>query len=432
MRQIAISRHILPGASRERGNDMKGKGSVYTFDRISHKDEKTGVEVVRITDNKGIYDRPYFTSPQFSPDGKTTVFVSDFTGTSRIKNPDAPAIGKVGFGELFSLDIETGKAVQLTEGEAIKMGHGAHAMLSLTGEKAYYYSNELLKEVDLNTLESKELMWIPYSYNFHSLSATKDGRYLAFTVVEELPLLTARFANPFSEDSPGARERFFKEPSSLVIRYDTQKQVGEAVFGGHHRITHTSLMPENGNKMLFCHDGPWHLVQRMWTVKVDTDEVQPLIRQRYNLEGIGHEFFTPGGRIGAQYQYRYRPDQPFFQFADLFVNYDGSDEKRYYYPYLRPGHVSVGCNEHLGVGDRAMISEDMKGSEKYLSLIRYHDEDHRAEVGMLCRHDASGKKSAHVHPVFTPDGNHVIFSSDAEGALNIYLTEANWNRCVLG
>lgn len=406
------------------------KGTIYELQRKSEKDPMTGVEVIRLTDNRGNYDRPYFTTRQFDRAGRYTLFVSDFTGTSRAKNPDAPAVGKIGFGELFLLELETGKALQVTEGEAIKMGHGAHAMMGPDGKKAYYYSNEQLKEVDLETLESRELMWIPNSYNFHSLSITDDSRYLAFSVVEEMVLLTSRFADPMSEAAPGARERFFKEPGSLVIRYDTVTGTAEAVCGGHHRITHVSLMPSDGDRLLFCHDGPWHLTQRMWTARASTDEVKPLVSQQYNLEGIVHEFFTPGGRIGAQYSYRYKPDMDFFLFADLFVDFDGGNQERYYYPYLRPGHVSVNSRETLAAGDRAMIRKDMKDSERYLSLIRYHSQDHRAEVSLLCAHDTSGKKSAHVHPVFTPDDSHIVYSSDKEGRLNIYMVEADWGRAV--
>lgn len=406
------------------------KGNRYQFQMASEKDSLTGVEVVRITDNKGIYDRPYFTTRQFDKAGKYTLFVSDFTGTSVVKNPDAPAIGKVGFGELFLLELETGTALQVTQGEAIKMGHGAHAMMGPDGTKAYYYSNEWVKEVDLDTLESRELMEVPCMYNFHSLSITDNGRYLAFSVVEEVPLLTSRFANPLAEAAPGARERFFKQPSSLVIRYDLEQNSAEVVFGGHHRITHTSLKPDDGDCVLYCHDGPWHLVQRMWTARVSTDEVKPLLMQQHNLEGVVHEFFTPSGRIGAQYSYRYKPDMPFFMFADVFLDFDGGNQQRYYYPYLRPGHVSVNCSETLGVGDRAMLSADMKESERYLSLIEYNSADYRAEVSLLCAHDTSGRKSAHVHPVFTPDGSRIIYSSDKEGKLNIYMVEADLRKAI--
>lgn len=405
-------------------------GKCYKMERASWKDPWTGVEVIRLTDNKGNYDRPYFTSPQVSADGCSTIFVSDFTGTSVIQNPDAPAIGKIGFGELFLLDLETGEARKLTEGEAIKMGHGAHAMLRPDGKKAYYYSNEALKEVDCETLESRMLMRIPACYHFHSLSMGRDPRYLAFSVVEEFPLLTACFTKPGSQETPGSRERYFGEPRSFVFRYDLQKDKAEVVTGGHARLTHVSLHPEDPDRLLYCHDGPWYQVQRMWRADMRADRVEPVIAQQKGLEAIGHEFFTPSGRVGAQYSYRYKPDMPFFQFADLFVNLDGSGQERFYYLYQRTKHVSVGPDETLGVGDVAALSAEMKDPERYLSLIWYRVEDHRAEVSLLCAHDASGSKAAHVHPVFTPDGTRILFSSDRDGQLNIYMVEARKEKAL--
>lgn len=273
-------------------------------------------------------------------------------------------------------------------------------------------------------------MRIPNTYNFHSLSITRDGRYLAFSLVQEVELLTTVFSDPLSEAAPGARERFFKEPSSLVMRYDTEQNQCQVIYGGHYRITHTSLMPDDGNKLLFCHDGPWQLVQRIWTVQADTDQVQMLVPQKRYLEQVGHEFFTPSGRVGAQYSYRYRPDMEFFQRADIFVDFDGKNEERFYYPYDRPGHVSVSSDEQYGVGDAAMLTREMKDSRNYLSLIHYRKETHEAKLSLLCAHDTSGKKSAHVHPVYTPDGQHILYSSDKEGYLNIYMVAADWKKAI--
>lgn len=406
------------------------KGTYYKIEQKEFKDATTGIKLIRITDNNANYDRPYFTSNQFSEDGKYTIFVSDFSGTSRVKNNDAPAIGKIGFGELFLLNLFTGKTLQVTQGEAIKMGHGAHAIINTKGSKAYYYSNEYVKEVDLTTLECHELMKIPYIYNFHSFSLTNDGRYLAFSVVEEVPLITASFHDPFSESAPGARERFFKEPSSLIIRYDLLNNTAETIFGGHHRITHTSFLPNDGNKLIFCHDGPWHLVQRMWTIDIIKDEVKPLFVQQKNLEGVVHEFVTPNGRIGAQYSFRYKPDMPFFQFADIYMDFDGDNQERYYYPFARPLHVSINKDETLGVGDSAAIRANTDHSERFISLINYNREKHKAELAIFCEHNTSGKKSAHVHPVFTPDGKHIVFSSDMDGKLNIYMAEIDESKTI--
>ena len=406
------------------------KGTYYNLEKKEYKDPTTGIKVLRMTDNKAFYDRPYFTTTQFSLDGRYTLFVSDFTGTSQIKNPNAPAIGKIGFGELFLMDMTNGSVLQVTQGEALKMGHGAHCMISPKGDKAYYYSNEYVKEVDLKTLESRELIYVPYTYNFHSLSITNDCRYIAFSVVEEIPLLTAKFANPLAESAPGARERFFNGPRSLIIRYDLLTNSAECVYGGHYRITHTSLKPDDGNSLIFCHDGPWHLVQRMWTMRISSDDVQPLFVQQHNLEGVVHEFFTPTGRVGAQYSFRYKSDMDFFQFADIYIDFDGKNQERYYYPYSRPGHVSINYNETLGCGDAACIKEDTVHPERYLSLIRYDKEKHKANLEIVCEHNTSGKKSAHVHPVFTPDGKNIIYSSDCEGKLNIYLVEVDESKTI--
>lgn len=406
------------------------KGSEIIFQKQTHRDETTGVPVTRITDNKAHYDRPYFTTPQFTKDSRFTLFVSDFTGTSRIKNPNAPAVGKIGFGELFLLELKSARAIQLTQGEAVKMGHGAHALLAPDGKNAYFYSNEFLKSVNLETLETRELMKIPFSYNFHSLSITNDCRYLLFSLVEEVELLTQQFSNPLDGTAPGARERFFKEPSSLIIRYDLQANQGETIYGGHYRITHANLKPDDGDKILFCHDGPWDLVQRMWTVDAATDVVLPLIEQKRNLEQIVHEFFTPGGRVGAQYSYRYRPDIPYFMFADIFTDFDGKNEERFYYPFKRPDHVSVGVKEELGVGDSCMLNSDMKDASQYISLIHYNKDNHRSELSLLCSHNSSGRKFAHVHPVFTPDNQYIVYSSDFDGKLNIYMVPVDLPHAV--
>jgi oligogalacturonide lyase len=43
---------------------------------------------------------------------------------------------------------------------------------------------------------------------------------------------------------------------------------------------------------------------------------------------------------------------------------------------------------------------------------------------LLCRHDSSMKiQQLHVHPRFSADGNHVVFTSDVTGYGNVYLAQ---------
>jgi oligogalacturonide lyase len=194
-------------------------------------------------------------------------------------------------------------------------------------------------------------------------------------------------------------------------------------------MTHVIIHPDDANTILFCHEGPWHLVQRMWIAKVATDEVHPLIETQRHLERVGHEFFTQDGRVAAQYSYRYRPDMNWIFHADVYVDPDGGNEQRYYYPYTRPVHVHANAEGELAVGDTAHIRADDPDARRYIALIKYDPDGHRAIVGRLCRHDASWRKASHPHPIVTPDGKHVIWGSDVGGRMNVYMAPADWDAC---
>jgi oligogalacturonide lyase len=214
------------------------------------------------------------------------------------------------------------------------------------------------------------------------------------------------------------------------MRYDTTAKIGYPVTGELRRMTHTIIHPLDGDVILFCHEGPWKLVQRMWIAKVLTDEVYPLIETKKLLESVGHEFFTAGGRVGTQYSYRYRPDMDFFFHADIYVNVDGSDEQRFYYPYNRPVHVHAHPDGRVAVGDTAQIRSDDPDYRNYIGLIRYDEQRHRAVIGKLCQHGTSWRKTSHPHPVFTPDGQTVIWGSDKGGRMNLYMAQAEPERCI--
>jgi oligogalacturonide lyase len=388
------------------------KGDIIRSEPQRKRDELTGVEVIRLSPDEGNTNHPYFTASQVDRDTTYLLVSSDRTGRD----------------QLYTVRLADGEMVQLTDDADV-----GSSCLDAVHHVAYYFAGHVLKSVRIDDLSEEALMEIPQGFLAASLSCTDDGRYLAFTMIEleNVELCTARYTPEFSGGSKGFREKFFRWPSSVIIRYDTEAQVGHVVTGELRRMTHVIIHPLDGNTVLYCHEGPWHLVQRMWIANVATDEVHPLVETKRLLERAGHEFFTRSGRVGAQYSYRYRPDMPWLQHADLYVNTDGSDERRYYYPYHRPVHIHAHPEEHMAVGDTAQIREDDADYARYIALVRYDDERHRAIVGRLCSHDASWRKSSHPHPVFAPDGEHVIWGSDLGGRMNVYMARADWERCIV-
>ena len=49
--------------------------------------------------------------------------------------------------------------------------------------------------------------------------------------------------------------------------------------------------------MMFCHEGPWHLIDRVWTIKTDGTDKRLIHKRTMDMEIAGHEFFGPGNMV---------------------------------------------------------------------------------------------------------------------------------------
>lgn len=164
----------------------------------------------------------------------------------------------------------------------------------------------------------------------------------------------------------------------------------------------------------------------MWVVNARTHEIWPLVKQKRFLESAGHEFFTKDGRVVVQYSRRSTPSSSDWVYYDIFVNPDESNLKLYMYPYIPPVHVKVNSKGTIGVGDRCFPNSNFKEGFSYIGLIKYLKE--QVELKPLCKHGTSWlTQRSHPHPIFTPDDNHVIFSSDKEGCCNVYMAPVLWD-----
>jgi oligogalacturonide lyase len=47
---------------------------------------------------------------------------------------------------------------------------------------------------------------------------------------------------------------------------------------------------------MFCHEGPWHKVDRIWTIRTDGTDVKKIHTRTMAMEIFGHEFWSPDGK----------------------------------------------------------------------------------------------------------------------------------------
>ncbi|HKD36935.1 MAG TPA: oligogalacturonate lyase family protein, partial [Pirellulales bacterium] len=62
-------------------------------------------------------------------------------------------------------------------------------------------------------------------------------------------------------------------------------------------LNHVQFSPTDPKLMMFCHEGPWHEVDRIWTIRVDGGEPRLMHRRTMPYEISGHEFFGSDGRM---------------------------------------------------------------------------------------------------------------------------------------
>jgi oligogalacturonide lyase len=61
-------------------------------------------------------------------------------------------------------------------------------------------------------------------------------------------------------------------------------------------LGHLQFSPTDPGLIMFCHEGPWHEVDRVWTIRTDGTGLTKVHTRTLNMEIAGHEFFSADGR----------------------------------------------------------------------------------------------------------------------------------------
>ena len=61
-------------------------------------------------------------------------------------------------------------------------------------------------------------------------------------------------------------------------------------------LNHEQFSPTDPNLLMYCHEGPWHKVDRIWTYNLSTGDTTLIHKRTVHREIAGHEFFGPDGK----------------------------------------------------------------------------------------------------------------------------------------
>lgn len=366
-------------------------GDVFPAEWQSFSDPVSGVSVQQLTNYKGHSHHFYFTNPGWYSNDKKLLFASDRNNRTN----------------LYSLDLASGAITQMTDLAPVPLPREVEflrACVSTVNNEAYFWHEYKLMALDLETLAQRTLYEMPPNFDVSMINVTADGRYVCASISEDM---SDRFPVDLLRGYVGFRETWEARPLSRIMRVavgGANEGQADAVWEENYWVGHVNTSPTQPHLLTFCHEGPWHLVDnRIWGLDMNTGRVWRLREREEPDEIVGHEYWHADGLM-ISYHGRKANGYKFFG----QMRYDGAEQQEYAFPH-NTGHIHS--------NDFQMIVGD---GGKVVRLWRWNGSGFDGPKA-LCQHRSSMHiQQTHVHPRFSADGSHVVFTSDVSGYGNVY------------
>jgi len=240
-------------------------------------DPDTGHLVRRLTDEPGSASL-YFNQNGYLPDGRRLVYSTP----SGIK----------------TVDWETRESKMVVSGRVRLIEAGRkHA-------RVYYLKDGALWWTHADTGETRRVGTLPPRASIATINA--DETLAAGTCIEgdaQVPLAPAPPAagQGHSLEQPRNKGQMMEQrwaarlPMAIfTMRIDTGEV--KAIHRGRDWFNHLLFSPSDPGLLLFCHEGPWHKVDRIWTIRTDGTGLRKVHTRTMEMEIFGHEFWSSDGR----------------------------------------------------------------------------------------------------------------------------------------
>ena len=315
--------------------------------------------------------------------------------------------------QIFSVDLSTLQTEQVT--------HQASAMNGeIVGQKTgnvYYQVKDSVFSTNIITKKTNFLFVFPDGYKGSISTINSDETLFAGLkasdqqkeILKNYPEKSQFFGRIYDAHLPN---------DLFTINIKTKKL--EVIHTENTWLGHIQFSPNDRNLLMFCHEGPWEKVDRIWTYRIDTKEVKLMHKRTMNMEIAGHEFFGKDGKtIWCDLQ---MPKGQTF-----FIN--GTDiktlsEKRYQMTRDEWSiHFNVSGDEKMFCGDGGNDTQVAKAKDgMWIYVFRPRGDKFISEKLVMMKHHGY-KLEPNVH--FSPDEKWVIFRANFEGVEEEYAVEIN-------
>jgi oligogalacturonide lyase len=375
-------------------------------------DPATGHRVVRLTDEPGSASL-YFNQNWFTPDGKKLVYTST-TG-------------------IYTMDLATHASKRVVEGRVRLVEAGKKT------PSVYYIKSGSIFCTDAESGATREIAKLPPNGSVSTINA--DETLLAGTYTEAPGPANNAYSAPGQQaqalDQPANKGQMMEQrlaahiPMGMFV-ISTKTGESKTILRSTDWLNHLLFSPTDPTLLMFCHEGPWHKVERIWTIRTDGSQIAKVHTRTMAMEIFGHEFWSTDGKT-IYYDLQTPRGEDFW-----LATYGVETGERTWYHLQRNEwsiHFNVSADGKLicgDGGDPGQVAKAPDGEWIYLfrpELIRNQGVDDKGLVKPGVLHaEKLVNMSQHKYTLepnvrFTPDAKWVLFRSNMFGSTYVFAVE---------
>lgn len=313
--------------------------------------------------------------------------------------------------QIHLLDLKTLKSEQLTFHRSPMNGEIVDNKAGIV----YYQIKDSVYSVNAKTKEVKLVFVFPADFKGTITAINANGTLLggAKSSDEEKELF---------RKFPGKSSYFniiyeAKLPRTLFT-IDINKKELNKVHSDSTWLNHVQFSSTDPNLLMFCHEGPWHKVNRIWTIDVKTKKITQIHKRIMDMEIAGHEWSSADGQI-IWYDLQ-QPRSTTFYVEGHHVN---TGQKTKYELQRDEWSIHFNSNKDNSLfcgdgGDPGQVARAKDGRWIYLFKP---EGDKFVSTRLVNMQHHNYRLEPNVH--FSPDGKWVIFRANFEGIENVYAVE---------
>ncbi|SDC10816.1 oligogalacturonate lyase family protein [Niabella drilacis] len=310
--------------------------------------------------------------------------------------------------QLYLLDLNTLQSERLTNHTSPMQGEIVCPRLN----KAFFQVKDSVFAVDLSTKKESLIYIFPADFKATVTTINADGTLLA----------GARYSDAEKElfrKYPGKGSYFTiiyeaKLPRTLFT-IDIRSGRLNKIFTDSAWLNHIQFSPADPRLLMFCHEGPWHKVDRIWTINVITKTVKLVHKRTMPMEIAGHEWFSKDGKTIWFDLQQPRGVTFFVGGTDLAT---GTTTKYRLQRNEWSVHYTTSPDGKLFAGDGGAPGAVAKAPDgQWIYLFTPENGIFKAEK-LVNMQQHRYQLEPNIH--FTPDQRYILFRANFEGKENIY------------